>query len=186
MVGVEEAWGCHPYLISIAEKTGLNAVDLETLQEFCMRERMLMIFRSPRGIGRQIVGLGGIDVRPKPSTIHDKTGGRWITRGNTMYVSDYDLLSVWRRAGSGYARFPLPPGDIRTDTFLKAVNKNLVMKLQHGANDDYLEVDGRPKNPDIGDHFCVIPEHGLLSVCASRNEMRDFYASHNLQPWLYD
>jgi hypothetical protein len=185
MVGVEEAWGCDTYLISIARQTGINAVDLEALREFCMTERLLMIFRSPQGVGRQIVGIGGIPILPKPAHIHDKTGGKWIKRGDTFFVSDYDVLSVWRRTGHGYAKVPLPPSDARTDAFIKRVSGNLVMPLQHGANDDYLECDGRPKNPAIGEHFCIIPDHGLVSVCASQKAMRSYYAANKLKPWLY-
>lgn len=185
MAGVEKAWGSDAYLIAIAEKCGINAIDLETLRDFAKAQRLLLIIRSPGGAGRNIVGIGGIDIRPKPAAIKDKTGGRWIARDGVFYVSDYDLLSVWRRAGSGYAKVALGEGDPRTDQFLKAINQGMVMPLQHGANDDYLDCAGNARNSAIGESFTIVPEDGLITVCQSRQAMRAFYANRGLSPWLY-
>lgn len=185
MVGVEKAWGSDSYLISIAEKCGINAIDLETLRDFCKERRLLLIVRSPGGAGRNVIGIGGIDIRPKPGSMKEKTGGRWIVRDGVYYVSDYDLLSVWQRSGAGYTKVPLGEGDARTAAFLKAINRELVMPLQHGANDDYLDCDGTARNLAIGEHFTIVPDDGLITLCESQDAMRAFYASNSLAPWLY-
>jgi len=186
MVGVEKAWGCSEFLIRIAEKSGMNAVDLETLIELCQKERLVLVVRAPGGAGRRIVGIGGVDIRPKPATMKDKTGGRWLKHGDTLYVSDYDLLSVWQRNGDHLDKFPLPADDARTDAFLKLANRELVMPFQHGANDDWLDGFGNAKNLAIGNQFLVIQDDGMVIFVEGKEDMRAYYEKNGLSPWLYD
>lgn len=186
MIGVEEAWGSDPYLVAVAQKTGINAIDLETLAELCRQQQFLMIIRSPGGIGRSIVGIGGVPIKPKPASFKtEKTGGKWIKKDGTYYVSDYDLLSVWQLHAGRYAKVPLPDDDWRTEEFLMINNRELVMPFQHGANDDYLDAAGKPKNTAIGNQFTVIPPEGAITIVEGIDKLKAFYAANGLVPWLY-
>lgn len=186
MAGVEQAWGSDSYLVAIAEQSGMNAIDLETLRDFCKEHGLLLVIRSPGGIGRNIMGMGGVPIRPKPASIkNEKTGGKWIKKDGTYFISDYDLLSVWRRAGDGFVKVPLCEDDPRTDEFLKKINREMVMPFQHGANDDWLDCEGKAKNTAIGNHFTVVPDDGLVIVIDGQDKMRAYYEKHGLSPWLY-
>jgi len=186
IANLEKAMGCSPELIAAAEWSGMDAIDLETLQDYCRAEGMLLIFRAPGGVGRQVRGLG-LEILPKPARMKDqKTGGRWIVDKGRFYTSDWDLLSAWRRSGAGYCKFALAEGTRQTQDFLTRVNLELLFPLQHGANDDYLDAEGRPKNISIGERFVAIDETGRLERCATLASMKAYYSTRNLSPWLYD
>ncbi len=185
IANLEKAWGVDPHLVAVAEWSGMDAIDLETLREFSLSRRFLMVFRAPGGAGRAIRALGA-DVRPKPAEMKEKTQGKWITRGNVFYTSDWDLLSVWRRDGAGYSKFALPASGAQLDNFLKDVNRQMLYPLQHGANDDYLDAAGQPKNRDIGTRFVTISDVGRVDTCETLALMKAFYAARGLTPWLYD
>jgi hypothetical protein len=184
IANLEKAWGSSPELVGHAQWSGMDAIDLETLQEFCRAELKLLIFRAPGGLGRQVRGLG-LEVRPKPAGIKEKTHGRWIVQDGRFYTSDWDLLSAWQRSQNGYSRFTLAADTRQTADFLKRINRELLFPLQHGANDDHLDEAGRPLNPDIGEHFIAIDETGRVSRCETQALMKAYYAVRGLSPWLY-
>lgn len=176
--------GCAPDLIAHAVWSGMDAIDLGTLQDFCRAERKLLIFRAPGGIGRELRGLG-LEVRPKPASMKQKTHGRWIFHDGHFYTSDWDLLSAWQRHGAGYRRFELAAETKQTVDFLDRINREMLFPLQHGANDDYLDGHGQPKNPDIGERFIAIDDTGRIERCETRELMKAYYATRGLEPWRY-
>lgn len=184
IANLERAWGCSPDLIADAQWSGMDAIDLETLQDFCRTERKLLIFRAPGGNGRDVRGLG-LEIRPKPAWMKQKTHGSWIVDGGRFYTSDWDLLSAWQRSGAGYSRYELAADTRQTTEFLKRINRQLLFPLQHGANDDYLDEQGRPKNTAIGSKFISIDETGRIDRCETQAVMKAYYATRGLVPWLY-
>lgn len=122
IANLERAWGCSPDLIADAQWSGMDAIDLETLQDFCRTERKLLIFRAPGGNGRDVRGLG-LEIRPKPAWMKQKTHGSWIVDGGRFYTSDWDLLSAWQRSGAGYSRYELAADTRQTTEFLKRINR---------------------------------------------------------------
>lgn len=184
IANLERAWGCSPDLIADAQWSGMDAIDLETLQDFCRAERKLLIFRAPGGNGRDVRGLG-LEIRPKPAWMKQKTHGSWIVDGGRFYTSDWDLLSAWQRNGTGYSRYELAADTHQTTEFLKRINRQLLFPLQHGANDDYLDEQGRPKNTAIGSKFIAIDETGRIDRCETQAVMKAYYGTRGLMPWLY-
>lgn len=184
IANLEKAWGCSPALIAHAQWSGMDALDLDSLQTFCRDERKLLIFRAPGGSGREVRALG-LEIRPKPATMKQKTHGRWIVQDGHFYTSDWDLLSAWQRTGGGYSRYALAAETRQTEAFLQRVNRHLLFPLQHGANDDYLDAQGQPKNPDIGHRFLAIDETGRIERCETLAAMKAYYATRGLSPWLY-
>ncbi|CAL92893.1 hypothetical protein [Azoarcus olearius] len=184
IANLEKAWGSSPELVGHAQWSGMDAIDLETLQEFCRAERKLLIFRAPGGLGRQVRGLG-VEILPKPAAMKQKTHGRWIVQDGRLYTSDWDLLSAWQRTGNGYSRFELGADSRQTAEFLKRINRQLLFPLQHGANDDYLDEAGNARNRAIGERFIAIDETGGIDRCETQVLMKAYYATRGLAPWLY-
>ena len=117
--------------------------------------------------------------------------GTVLGHGGTLMVSDYDMMSVWRRTGGGFAKIyvsALAPGQPRgawseeATRLARAMNGFLITKLQHGCQDDFLSAE---KNPGVkmADHFLAIRQGDGIYL---RDPIycENFYKAHALF-WPY-
>src|ERR1700735_1446095 len=81
---------------------GLDGQDIIHLRQFTAAEKLLLIIRCPK---RNAAAFHG-DLPAKTWATKAKTNATGTVRdanGNLM-VSDYDMMSLWRYNGTGYAK----------------------------------------------------------------------------------
>lgn len=142
--------------IHLSRLSGMAPADIEAMADFSRSESLLIIVRCPKRPARYFHGR----YDPKPVGVKEKSdwdSGLVVVpnhlSGGRIYVSDYDLMSVWRMVGVGeYTKIPfseMEPGSNvlhpEARALKNALNERLLSKLQHGAQDDFVD----PKHPDI-------------------------------------
>jgi hypothetical protein len=174
--------------IAFSRLSAIDARDVRTFREFSLRNLLLFVVRCPKLTARPWHGL----LDPKPMTTKQKTGssGVAVTPEGKMFVSDYDLMSLWQRGEGGFQkvivtsttpslRGPLPK---EARAIISELNKHLVSRIQHGCQDDCPAA----YNPGVKptDHFaaftCGVSEH-----LSNFKECAFFYAKYGLT-WPYD
>jgi len=173
--------------IALSRQTGMDAADIGVFRRFSQRG-LLFVVRCPKPTARAHHGR----FQPKPLAVKDKTGssGLVVNPGGAIMVSDYDLMSVWRKASAGWAKvFISAVGGAARGTYapdsralLVEINRQLVSRLQHGCQDDFQS----SKNPGVKatDHFAVFSQ-GSAKYLATPAACKTFYESLTL-PWVYD
>jgi hypothetical protein len=172
--------------IRFSRVSGMDARDVRALREFAGRGFLIMV-RCPKVEARAWHGI----VPPKPWATKQKTGtsGVVVTDKGRMFVSDYDLMSVWRGTTNGYQKVFVSAanGAVRGKwapeamAIIVALNYLLVSRIQHGCQDDFQSI----KNPGVKptDHFAVFCS-GAVRHLQDPNACAAFYASNNLS-WPY-
>ncbi|MCB4821917.1 hypothetical protein [Roseicella aerolata] len=200
---LELKWGSSAEHRKLARMAGMNALDIEYIAEICLSRHVMIIMRSPKRASRIFDG-GLID--PKPPGVKEKTDRytgtveRAVRRAvdpvtgkesvvTRTYISDYDLMSVWKGPGRPYAKLffsETARGELSAEalSLLRELNQGLIRKIQHGANDDWLK-DGKPRNPHIGfDSFIVWRVNGSVEFKPSKGMLQQFYRDNGLH-WPY-
>lgn len=172
----------------LSRESGMDARDIMNLRRFTASEKLLIVFRCPKPMARAFHGT----LPAKTFATKAKTNETGTVYGNTgLMVSDYDMMSVWRFTGGGYAKIyisALEPGAARgrwspeARDLVRAMNTFLVSKLQHGCQDDFLSAE---KNPGVkmADHFLAI-RTGDGIYLRDPNYCENFYRAHALY-WPY-
>jgi hypothetical protein len=186
----EEEWrkaGVSEPDIVCSRATGMDARDIRTLREFSNRE-LLFVVRCPKTAARALHGL----FPPKVIAEKGKTGssGLVVSKMGSIFVSDYDLMSVWGGSGVDWQKIfisaagGLPRGTWSREATLlvRELNQSLVSRLQHGCQDDFQSRD----NPGVkaSDHFAGFVQ-GVVEPLPTPQACAKFYAQHQL-PWVYD
>jgi len=185
----EEEWrrkGVPEQDIEFSRVSGMDARDVRALREFTAGG-LLIVVRCPKVSARAHHGA----FRPKRWATKQKTGtsGLAVTESR-IFVSDYDLMSVWQSglkgfekifvsAAGGAARGKLLP---QAQRLVRELNSRLVSRIQHGCQDDY----DSPKNPGVkaGDHFAAFRE-GTAEHLADMYQCQRYYEDLGLA-WHYD
>ena len=196
----EEEWrrtGVLECDLAFSRLSGIGAPDVRTFREFSLRG-LLIVVRCPKLAARPWHGL----LPPKPMVISKKTweaeevyktwetGVVYVDKERKMFVSDYDLMSIWRRGNSGFEkvivastttelRGPLPK---EATAILRELNKQLVSRVQHCGQDDGTPVDHPGVKPT--DHFAAF-NCGFSQHMGNFNECALYYAKYGLT-WPYD
>ena len=172
----------------LSRDSGMDARDIMSLRRFTASEKLLIVFRCPKASARAFHGT----LPAKPFATKVKTNESVTVHGRSgLMVSDYDMMSVWRFTGGGYAKIyisALEPGAARgrwspeARDLVRAMNTFLVSKLQHGCQDDFLSAE---KNPGVkmADHFLAI-RTGDGIYLRDPNYCENFYRAHALY-WPY-
>ena len=137
--------------IHISRLTGLAPADVDVLCDFTREEGLFLVIRCPKRPARHFQGR----FDPKPMSVKTKSDpSTGLVRENgRVYVSDYDLMCLWRHLGDGYERIvctsadpsrpeQLPPA---AEQLLEKVNWRLKSPFQHGAQDDFAS----EKHPNV-------------------------------------
>ena len=197
----EEEWeraGVPEADIEFSRKTGMDGRDVQALRKFST-PGILVVVRCPKVTARAHHGV----FPPKPMAVKDKpeakgkrgrtgSSGLVVTEDHSIYVSDYDLMCIWRlepggpvkvftSAAAGKATGPWPAEAL---AIVKAINARLESKLQHGCQDDFDNADNRGLKRD--DQFAAFYT-GVSEFLPSQTEYRHFYEKqHRLHPWPYN
>lgn len=172
----------------LSRDSGMDARDIMSLRRYTATEKLLIVFRCPKPSARAFHGT----LPAKTFATKAKTNDTGTVRGaGGLMVSDYDMMSVWRYTGGGFAKIyvsALEPGAARgrwspeARDLVKAMNAFLISKLQHGCQDDFYSAE---KNPGVkmADHFLAIRMgHGVY--LRDPNYCENFYRAHALY-WPY-
>jgi hypothetical protein len=155
--------------IADSRDLGMHPKDVSIFRE-CSNTGILLIIRLPKLAARPWQGV----MPPKPYWYKKKTGTSGlvadrefndetgeITGGDAIFVSDYDMMSVWRAEGNGWQKIFISaaggasrgPWLPESKTLVRELNKRLVSKLQHGCQDDYQVNAARHPNVKQDDRF---------------------------------
>jgi hypothetical protein len=186
----EEEWrkiGVPEPDIVCSRVTGMDARDIRTFREFSKRA-LLFVIRCPKNAARALHGV----FPPKVVAVKEKTGSSALVVSKTgrIFVSDYDLMSVWRQSGAGWQKIfisaanGLPRGRWSHEATLlvRELNHSLVSRLQHGCQDDFQS----RQNPGVKslDHFAAFVR-GAVRPLPTTQACGEFYTQHRLT-WVYD
>jgi hypothetical protein len=132
--------------IRVARETGFDPQDVMTLRRFTGAQNVMMFFRCPNLASRSLHGL----LPAKTAVTERKSGPSGAVQGahGNLMVSDYDIMSCWRQEGPGFRKIPVTattPGAKygawlpEARDLVRALNRQLLTKIQHGAQDDWLD-----------------------------------------------
>ena len=173
--------------IDLSRNCGIDPIDVQAFREVSGRGVMILV-RCPKPAARAWHGL----IPPKPISVKDKSGssGVVVTSEGNMYVSDYDLMSIWRHSGAGWCKIFVSAADgasrgpysAEGTAILKELNHRLVSKVKHGCQDDFCSL----HNPGVkpGDHFAAFYD-GMGEYLGDPAVCKMFYERNGLV-WLYD
>jgi hypothetical protein len=174
--------------LRLAKESGMDARDIMNLRRFTRENGLLIVFRCPKPSARAFHGT----LHAKTWATKEKTNetGTVIGKGGELMVSDYDMMSVWSATGTGFQHLyvsALEPGAAsgawskEARELVRAMNRFLVTKLQHGCQDDFHS----PKNPGVkmADHFLAI-RLGDGVYLPDPIHCENFYRAHGLF-WPY-
>lgn len=174
--------------IAFSRLSGIDARDVQTFREISSQHGLLIVVRCPKVAARAWHGL----VPPKPWAMKQKTGTSGLAVGESgeIRVSDYDLMSIWRKGANGFEKLFMsaaggaPRGRWTQEAQVLAVelNRRLVSRIQHGCQDDFES----PKNPGVksSDHFAAF-RLGQAVHLADPSSCARYYAQAGLH-WPYD
>jgi hypothetical protein len=139
--------------IHFSRLSGFAPGDVDILCDFTREEGLLVVVRCPKRPARYFHGKAP----PKPPGVKQKsdpgTGLATLADGR-VFVSDYDLMCVWRFLGRGdYEKVFFSAPDAATPQILSAAAQGLLDKVNwrlkspfmHGAQDDFHS----PDNPNV-------------------------------------
>ncbi len=149
-----------------ASKSDIDPEDVAALRAATRRLGLLIVLRCPKS---GAVAWHGTFGAKRWADGHDSQGNLVKTgvsgigvhpESGRIFVSDYDMMSLWRRDGAGYRKLfasALTPGAMRGPwtpeamALVRELNGDLRSPLQHGAQDDYTP-------PPGGTHPNVAPD----------------------------
>jgi hypothetical protein len=185
--------------IEFSRLSGMDARDVTTLRHVS-RGGFLIVIRCPKHNARVWHGL----LPAKPWAVKDKTGSSGVVVVEPdkdrpdlkkpflgdAFVSDYDVMSIWKPGekrlqklfaseANGRSSGPLSQ---EASEFVRQLNKRLVTRIQHGAQDDY----NSPHNPGVNStsNFAAF-RLGIAEHLANPTECKAFYQRLGLA-WPYD
>lgn len=179
-----------------SRRYGMDAQDIATLTDVTRAPPVLIVIRCPKVQARS---LHRVVRRPKSLTVKVKSDAVGVVRtAQREYISDYDLMSVWRIDATGrLLKLRIAPKDkpvplskdepwrgafsVEAVEFMRSINNRLVSKFQHGCQDDMPSV----FNPGVSktDHFAYFMK-GACDHLPDWKACRDFYARQHI-PWPY-
>lgn len=178
--------------IDLAIASGFDPRDVHAIRDYSEAKSLLLVFRCPKPSARPWHG----EYEPKRGHVAEKSDAQGrATKGGRIYVSDYVLMSVWRVSGTiaarGYQKIfvtAMQRGAKRgafspeATAIVAKLNRGLVSRLQHGAQDDWANAANRGVTPD--DRFLAF-ECGAAWYMGSPAACAAFYRARGLR-WPYD
>jgi hypothetical protein len=172
--------------------TGFDACDVLQLRLLTHEMPVLLVFRCPKLAAR---GLHGI-APAKMARIKQKTGpfGGLFDEHGRLYVSDYDLMCVYRLDPVGRGKpaklmasgidptKPRSPLSREASDLFRRINRRLVTKLQHGAQDDWASPENKGVNLTTS-RFAAV-QLGQFLPLGDGYQTKVFYDSNGLD-WPY-
>jgi hypothetical protein len=220
----EENWraeGVPEVDIQMTRLNGMDGRDIGTVRNFTARHGLLIVIRCPKPGARAFHRL----LPAKPGHLHTlalekgpskppKSGRDGIVRVTQQftredgtparreeYVSDYDMMSMYRWLATGLEKIWVSPDPVERPPpenprkqykgafsklatgLIRELNFNMVSHLQHGCQDDWISTN----NPGVGvssDHFTAF-NAGEPTYLPRPKDCGVYYRQHNLT-WSYD
>lgn len=159
--GQARAAGADGMDLGLSRESGMAAQDIMNLRRFTASQGLMIVFRCPK---RGVRGFHGT-LPAKTWAAKSKTNetGTVAGHGGIMMVSDYDMMSMWKR-GAGWEKIYVSalargasrgPWSKQAGDLVRAMNMFLLTRIQHGCQDDFYSAD---KNPGVkmADYFLAI------------------------------
>lgn len=144
--------------IRIARLTGFDPQDVMTIRTLCAARAILLVFRCPNLAARSLHGL--LPAKTAVTSAKSGSSGAVMGANGLLMVSDYDIMGCWRQEGAGFRRIPITAmaqgakygaWSAEAREIVQALNRNLLTRIQHGAQDDWLDAEkNRGVKPDDG------------------------------------
>jgi hypothetical protein len=140
--------GASPSDIRYARDSGFDPQDVMTIRQITAARAVLLVFRCPNLAARSLHGL--LPAKTAVTTAKSGTSGAVTSPGGLLMVSDYDIMSCWRQENAGFRKIPITattPGAKygawlpEAREVVRELNRSLVTKIQHGAQDDWLDAE---------------------------------------------
>lgn len=187
--GEARAAGADGLDLRLSEESGMDARDIMALRRVTAALGLMIIFRCPKPGARAFHGT--LPAKTFATKAKTNETGTVFGHGGTLMVSDYDMMSVWRSTGGGFAKIyvsALEPGAARgawsaeARDLVRGLNRVLITKLQHGCQDDFLDA---ARNPGVkmADHFLAV-RMGDGVYLRDPIHCENFYRAHALD-WPY-
>jgi hypothetical protein len=195
--------------IDLSRQNGMDAADIRAIAEFSRFPPMIIVVRCPKANTRALHRVlrrpkplavklkSGSDGVARVRVMRPAASGE-TPLTEREYTSDYDLMSVWRIEDERHPeRLRIAPVDkpvpatadepwrgrfsVEAATFVRALNRILVARIQHGCQDDMRSI----FNPGVSseDHFTAFSQ-GAAQYLRDRDACAAFYRMHRLD-WLY-
>lgn len=173
--------------IAFSKRSGMDARDIQALRDYSQRRATLIILRCPPVTARLWHGT----MPAKPQAVKGKSDSHGIAAANgRLFVSDYDLLSVWKQSQGGWQKiFISASGGKDRGAYpaegmnvLREINRSLISKIQHGCQDDWQSANNRGIKG--GDRFAAFAR-GQALFLESPHTCEAFYRNEHLT-WVYD
>ncbi len=185
--------------VHLSRLSGMAPADIDVLCDFTRQEGLFVAVRCPKRPARYFHGK----VPPKPAGVDRKSDpatGLILLDNGCVFVSDYDLMCVWRHLGRrDYRKVFFSAPDPALPTVLTSQAQALMDKLdgrlksafQHGAQDDYKSarhpnVQVRSEHGRLIDRFMVF-NLGQAEYVATATALSGIYERHlGAGTWPYD
>ncbi|WP_171970269.1 hypothetical protein [Falsiroseomonas frigidaquae] len=134
--------------IRTARDSGFDPQDVMTIRQVTAARAVLLVFRCPNLAARSLHGL--LPAKTAVTTAKSGSSGAVTSPSGLLMVSDYDIMSAWRQEGARFRKIPITaaaPGAKygawlpEARDLVRELNRRLVTKIQHGAQDDWLDAE---------------------------------------------
>ena len=183
-----------PSDIAFAQKSDVDPEDVTTFRLATLKYGLIVIIRCPK---RGAVAWHGTFKPKRCEDGHDSMGNR-VTSGlsglgvhpesGNLFVSDYDMMSMWRRiSGGGFRKVDaknIDDGEVRA--YVEWMKGKLRSPLQHGAQDDFVPEAGKGHMDVAEDCRCAAFQEGEAIYLPDRKATHAYYVKMGLKPWPYD
>lgn len=201
-IGINEAdaqkQGATQSDIDISRATGFHPLDVKALRMFTLEYKYLLVFRCPPLGSQAFIGI----LQPKPQVIKDKTNefgiispeSKMTERTEKWFVSDYDLMCVYKIFPNGVMERKIffsgidvnnPHSRLTPEatTICATLNRRLLNKIQHGAQDDWKSTKNRGVKMTQDRYIAAML--GEIRPLGDGYSTEVFYKQYNLD-WSYD
>lgn len=177
------------------------------IARYCYRSQRLLIIRAPSASSvafRRQNAYGHSDtIANKPVFEKAKTRGG-LTPGG--FYSDYDILSFWEYTGRGFSSLvtgtkapqridePVTAANVHRhaaayladapEALMQLVMATGITEFQHGAQDEFVDAQGKPKLQLANERFVAFDPHGFVHLVPDTGAMKRFYEERGLR-WVY-
>ena len=187
--------------IVFAQQSDLAPEDVRALRELTRRYQLLVVLRCPKP---GAVAFHGVFRAKRWADGHD-SAGKLVKSGQSglgvhpetgnIFISDYDMMSLWSRSDSGGYRKLFAsatemyaergPWSKEAMATVRLLNGALLSPLQHGAQDDFTPPSGKT-HPGVSaeTRFCAFRE-GEPTYMQGMAACADYYRQWGIY-WPYD
>jgi hypothetical protein len=178
--------GISPITVAVSHLSVMHPLDHQLFRQISI-QGYLIVVRCPKASSWALQGV----LPPKPWAVKEKTGkdGTVLSKG-IRFVSDYDLMCVWYKAGNKLNKLFISAKDgadcgewsSEAKVFYVQLNQQLRARIQHGCQDDYVS----EKNPGVKIEDCYAAFYnGKFDFLPNMDAAKRYYEKLGLE-WLYN